>query len=210
MKNFGLTELRLVAPRDGWPNVKAHEMAAHADHIIEDAQLYSTLPEALHDCHLALASTARPREMTMPCHTPREAASAITQNAGRTAFVFGQENNGLNNDDIAACHAIVTIPTDAYSSLNLAQSVVVLAYEYFTAHHASHTKNTLIESATMGEIDGLYQDITTRLTQSGHYPNSNRGEAMRRQLRQTLLGANLTSAQTQSLRGMVKSLHKAT
>lgn len=206
MKNFGLDDLRIVAPRDGWPNPKAHEMAAHADHIIEQATLYDTLPDALHDCHIALASSARRRDMELPSYTPRSAAQYMTKALpARTAFVFGQENNGLSNEDISHCHAIVTIPTDAYSSLNLAQSVVVLAYEYFTQDLPEQINHST-KQPTLSEVQGIYDDITERLEGTGYYPEGKRGTIMRQHFKQTLLQSQLTSAQIRSLRGMARAL----
>lgn len=137
MMNFGMSELRLVNPRDGWPNPKAHEMSANADWIIEAATVYSTFAEALADCHYAIASTARQRDMTIESYAPSEAAAILAQRARageKAAIILGGERSGLANEDIAHCQAVCTIPTDPrMSSLNLAQSMVILGYEWWLA-----------------------------------------------------------------------------
>lgn len=135
MMNFGLRELRLVAPRDGWPNPAAEAMAAHGLPIIENVKIYPTTRDAIADLHYVYASTARDRRIPKPQLTPRDAAQDGLQRAGAgqgVGILFGPERSGLANEDIALAHAILTIPTDERnSSLNIAQSAVVIAYEWW-------------------------------------------------------------------------------
>ncbi|MDX2113086.1 MAG: RNA methyltransferase [Alphaproteobacteria bacterium] len=162
MANFGLTELRMVAPRDGWPNSRAFEVSSGATHILEQAQIFADFASATADCHQLYATTARPRDMEKRVVTPREAAAEIMlqynphpnlvperekelttpspfQGEGRgegyrAALVFGPERTGLENAEIAQCDTIITIPTDPeFFSLNLAQSVIVVGYELWCA-----------------------------------------------------------------------------
>jgi tRNA/rRNA methyltransferase len=141
MMNFGLSDLRLVRPRDGWPNPKAHEMAAHADYLIEQARVYDSLANALADRQYVLAATARSRVMTLPDFAPESGMTSLRQHAAAgeaTALVLGPESTGLTNEDMAWAHGIVSIPTDpANVSLNVAQAFVVLAYQWFVAGQGS-------------------------------------------------------------------------
>jgi tRNA/rRNA methyltransferase len=133
MLNFGLVDMRLVAPRDGWPNPSAGPAASGADIVLERATVYETLADAVADCAHVYATTVRKRGVTKPVLTPEQAASEIHVNAptGRSALVFGPERSGLETDDVALAHAIVTVPINPeFGSLNLAQAVILLAYEW--------------------------------------------------------------------------------
>lgn len=135
MGNFGLSRLRLVKPQQGWPNERARVMAAGADRILETAELFDTLEAAIADCHFVLATTARAHDQAKPVIGADEAArqAAPRVAAGETvALVFGRERNGLENDEVGLADAIVTLPVNpAFASLNLAQAVVILGYEWF-------------------------------------------------------------------------------
>src|ERR1700719_256644 len=135
MANFGLPRLRLVRPRQAWPNDKARMMAAGADRILDGAQLFDTLEAAIADCALVLAATARAHDQAKPVVGPVEAAALMAPRvaAGETvAILFGRERNGLENDEVALADRIVTLPVNpAFASLNLAQAVVIVAYEWF-------------------------------------------------------------------------------
>ncbi len=135
MGNFGLTELRLVKPRDGWPNVHAQRSAAGADHILEKVKLFDTLEEALADCNLVFATTARAHYQAKPVVGPEAAAQEMLAplNAGeRVAILFGRERYGLENDEVGLADKIVTFPVNpAFASLNLAQAVLLMGYEWF-------------------------------------------------------------------------------
>src|SRR5688572_26391088 len=130
MLNFGLTEMRLVAPRDGWPNPDAGPAAAGADIVLERARVHETLAEAVADCAHVYATTVRKRGVTKPVLTPEEAGRSIHTEQGRSAIVFGPERSGLETDDVALARAIVTVPVNPeFGSLNLAQAVILCSYE---------------------------------------------------------------------------------
>jgi tRNA/rRNA methyltransferase len=135
MANFGLSRLRLVRPRQAWPNDKARMMAAGADRILDGAVLYDTLAAAIADCSFVVATTARPHDQAKPVMGPAEAAAQMAPHvaAGEAvAILFGRERNGLENDEVALADRIVTLPVNpAFASLNLAQAIVIVAYEWF-------------------------------------------------------------------------------
>jgi tRNA/rRNA methyltransferase len=135
MANFGLSQLRLVRPRQAWPNDKARMMAAGADRILDAAVLYDDLPAAIADCTFVVATTARAHDQAKPVIGPAGAAAEMAPrvSAGETvALVFGRERNGLENDEVALADRIVTLPVNpAFASLNLAQAIVIVAYEWF-------------------------------------------------------------------------------
>ena len=124
MLNFGLTDLRLVAPRDGWPNPNAGPAASGADVVLANAQVFDTLAQAVADCTNVLATTVRKRGVTKQVLTPEEAARDIHAEVGRSAYVFGPERSGLETDDVALARAIITVPINPeFASLNLAQAL---------------------------------------------------------------------------------------
>jgi tRNA/rRNA methyltransferase len=135
MGNFGLKQLRLVKPRQGWPNPKATVMAAGADAVLESAQLFDTVEAAIADCTLVLATTARAHDQAKPVVSADEAARLMAEDVGRgeqVAILFGRERNGLENEEVALADRIITLPVNpAFASLNLAQAVVIVGYEYF-------------------------------------------------------------------------------
>ncbi|MGE0564580.1 MAG: TrmJ/YjtD family RNA methyltransferase [Pseudolabrys sp.] len=135
MANFGLSKLRIVKPMQGWPNEKARVMAAGADRVLDGAQICATLDEAIADCTFVLATTARNHDQAKPVIGPAEAAAQLAPKVagGETvAILFGRERNGLENDEVAKADAIVTLPVNpAFASLNLAQAVLIVAYEWF-------------------------------------------------------------------------------
>jgi tRNA/rRNA methyltransferase len=127
MLNFGLTEMRLVAPRDGWPNPEAGPAASGADQVLEDARVFDTTAEAIADCNLVYASTVRRRDLVMPVVGPDEMAREMRSIAGRSAILFGPERSGLETEDVALASRIVTVPINPeFGSLNLAQAVILL------------------------------------------------------------------------------------
>src|SRR5690606_6986548 len=131
MLNFGLTEMRLVAPRDGWPNPSAGPAASGADLVLERAQVFGSVAEAVADCAHVYATTVRKRGVTKPVLTPEQTAREIVSREGRSAFLFGPERSGLETEDVALARAIVTVPINPdFGSLNLAQAVILCAYEW--------------------------------------------------------------------------------
>jgi tRNA/rRNA methyltransferase len=131
MLNFGLTEMRLVAPRDGWPNPSAGPAAAGADTVLEQARVFDTLAEAVADCADVYATTVRKRGVSKPVVTPEVAARQIHAAPGKAAIVFGPERSGLETDEVALARSILTVPINpAFASLNLAQAVILIAYDW--------------------------------------------------------------------------------
>ncbi len=137
MANFGLTDLRLVAPRDGWPNDKAHAAAAGAAFLIDQAKIYESIEDAVGELNFVLAATARPREMVKTVLAPESAARELRRRgraAERSGILFGPERSGLDNDDIALADAIVTAPVNPeFASLSLPQAVLLFGYEWLKA-----------------------------------------------------------------------------
>jgi tRNA/rRNA methyltransferase len=170
MANFGLKELRLVSPRDGWPNPKASDTAGRALNIIDDASLHETVAEALADCQFVLATTARERAMSLPVLDVREAMAELHTRAARgekCAVLFGPERTGLENEDMALADAVVTIPTaPEYPSLNIGQAVVVCAYEWFMSASGA-TSST---SPPAGEATRLseHRELSRSLSAEAH------------------------------------------
>ncbi len=206
MMNFGLNDLRLVAPRDGWPNPKAHEMSAHADGIIEAARVYATLSEALADREFALASTARSREVRLPVVTPTQAAQRLGDYR-KSAIIFGPERSGLTSDEVGLAHAVATIPTDeANASLNIAQSVVIFAYEWWQSHGTGHEDAPEELPASMGEVDGLIEHMAMELDRKGFFRVEAKKPSGMRNLRTLLTKAEFSSQEVKTLRGIIKTL----
>ncbi len=215
MKNFGLADLRLVAPRDGWPNEKALVMAAGASDIVEQARLFADVKDAIADLQVVYATTARDRGATKEVITPAEAGQrlrATARRAERIGLLFGNERAGLDNDEISLADAVITIPTAEFASLNLGQAVLLLCYEWFRA--GDSTPPARIEHGpvhrkpTREEMLQLFEHLENELTVSGFlYPPDKRG-GMVRAMRATLHRARLTYQEVQTLRGMIVALVK--
>src|SRR5246127_2954065 len=160
MANFGLTRLRLVRARDAWPNVHARRAASGADAVIEGAMLYDTLEAALADCSFVLAATARAHDQAKAVISPVDAAAQMAPRiaAGETvAILFGRERNGLENDEVALADCIVTLPVNpAFASLNLAQAVVIVAYEWFKLAGGGHLPFAMPEKSAPAPKEQLY------------------------------------------------------
>lgn len=205
MMNFGLKDLRLVAPRDGWPNAKALEMSAHAGHIIEQATLYDVLEEAVADMHVVLAATTRSRQLRMPVYTPEQAVEQMM--SMRAAFVFGPENNGLSNDDISRCHGIVTIPTHAENpSLNIAQSVVLLAYQWFVRSQNGSILKADTDRASHAEVTLLCDHLECALDARNFYKTEDLKAVAQRNLRVLFARSGLSVQEVKMLRGAIQAL----
>jgi len=155
MANFGVTQLRLVAPRDGWPNPKAGDVAGKAIPILDDAELFETPRAAVEDCQFVLATSSRSRAVNMPAMDLREAMVELRTRAARgerCAVLFGPERTGLENEDIALADAVVSIPVaDAYPSLNVAQAVVCTLYEWFVSNRTLSPRERLAQRSEAGE-----------------------------------------------------------
>lgn len=212
MLNFGLGALRLVNPRDGWPNERAEAMASGALVVLERARLFSTTAEALRDCQYVLATTARPREMLTPVCEPEEAARILKAriDAGqKVAVLFGGERAGLSNDDILKADAIVSIPVNpAFASLNIAQASLVVAYEWAKVAGRTGWRSDLdgAAPATKDDFERLISHLFEELEARNYFfPPEKRG-VKERNLRVALTRAQLTEGEVRTLRGMIKAL----
>jgi tRNA/rRNA methyltransferase len=215
MKNFGLEDLRLIAPRDPWPNEKARHMAAGASDLLESVRLFDTAEAALGDLQLVFATTARERGVAKPVATPPEAARllhAAVATGTRCGILFGGERAGLDNDEVSLATAIVTIPTAEFSSLNLAQSVMLLCYEWFRA--ADETPPSRIDHgpiakpATREEMFQLFEHLEDELLTSGFLYPPSKETPMIRHVRALLNRARLTDQEVRTIRGMIVALAK--
>jgi tRNA/rRNA methyltransferase len=208
MLNFGLSELRLVTPRDGWPNPSAGPAAAGADIVLEQAQVFDTLAEAIADCEHVYATTVRKRGVAKPVVTPEEAAAAIRQAPGRSAILFGPERAGLESDDVAVARSIITVPINPdFGSLNLAQAVILVAYEWSKhAEMASPPKTNLDPPALQGELDGMINQFDNMLEAAGHFFPPDRAHIDKRTIRSLLTKPGWSAQEVRTLRGMLRSL----
>ena len=208
MLNFGLTEMRLVTPRDGWPNPDAGPAAAGADIVLEQARVYPGLAEAVADCAHVYATTVRKRGVTKPVVTPEEAAREIHAAQGRSAYVFGPERSGLETDDVALARKILTVPINPdFGSLNLAQAVILCAYEWSKgAALASPTEEELLPPAPQEELEGMIVQFETLLEGAGYFFPPDRAPATRRTLRNLLTKPGWNHLEVRTLRGVLSSL----
>lgn len=214
MSNFGLSDLRIVAPRDGWPNPKALETARNAAFIIEAARIYPSLREAAADLQHLFASTARPREMIKPCLAPHDAAEAclaLTVEGIKAGLVFGPERSGLTNEDVAYCDTVVTIPvSETHASLNLAQAVAILCYECFAlqAGKSSNIGTGEVPLATRAEVTGFFDHLETALDRADYFKVPEKRGRMLINIQNMFLRARLTDQDVRTLRGILTSLEK--
>ncbi|HVI97993.1 MAG TPA: RNA methyltransferase [Sphingomonas sp.] len=211
MLNFGLTELRLVAPRDGWPNPSAGPAASGADVVLERARLFDSVAEAVADCAHVYATTVRKRGVTKPVLAPEAAAREIHAAPGRSAILFGPERSGLETDDIALARTIVTVPINPeFGSLNLAQAVMVVAYEWSKGEAlASPPETELDPPAPQGEFEGMFKQLDSMLDATGFYHPPERTPATRRTLRTMLTKPGWSSQELRTLRGVLSALDGA-
>jgi tRNA/rRNA methyltransferase len=224
MGNFGLDELRVVEPRDGWPSEKARAVASGAATIVDEAQLFPTLGEAIGDLNWVCATTARQRDMRKPVLTPEQAVAEMrrrTVAGARCAILFGRERNGLTSEEIADCDAIVMIPVRSeFASLNLAQAVLLLGYEWLKAGgEASLGRVTTNESpiapgvhmgrdisATKSELLGLFEHLEGELERLGFFHPADRRHVVVRNLRNMFARMGATAQEVRTLRGIVATL----
>ena len=210
MLNFGLTEMRLVAPRDGWPNPDAGPSAAGADSVIEGAQVFDSTAEAVADCAHVYATTVRKRGVTKPVVTPAEAAQEMAAQQGKQAILFGPERSGLEADDVALARAIVTVPINPdFPSLNLAQAVILCAYEWSKSESlAQPTLEDVLPPAPQADLDGLVAHVEEMLEPKGYFLPADREPATRRQLRTVLTKPAWNHLQVRTMRGVLSALQK--
>ncbi|ADO42820.1 RNA methyltransferase [Ketogulonicigenium vulgare] len=213
MWNFGLDRMRVIAPRDGWPNEKAVAMASGAGRLLDEAQLYATTAEAIADCTFVYATTARPRGLTKPVMSPEAAlrdAHARIARGEKVAIMFGPERAGMENDDIARANVIITVPVNPeFPSLNLAQCVLLTAYEWRRAADAvvdERIEMAGAEWANNADIEALATHFEERLDEAGFFFPEHKAQSMKLNLRNLWSRMPLTRADTATLHGILRQL----
>ena len=209
MLNFGLTDLRLVGPRDGWPNPSAGPAAAGADLVLEQARLFDSVADAVADCAHVYATTVRKRGLVLPVVTPEEAARQIRTQTEPSAILFGAERSGLETDEVAIAGAILTVPVNpAFRSLNLAQAVVLVAYEW-SKHEALAVPTEGDEReprARQSELEGLIRQLEEALDAVGYYHPPDRTPTTKNTIRTILTKTGWSNREVQAMRGVIRAL----
>ncbi|MEM6907484.1 MAG: RNA methyltransferase [Pseudomonadota bacterium] len=219
MLNFGLTELRLVEPRDGWPNPSAGPAAAGANDVLDQAKVFATTADAVADCAHVYATTVRKRGVTKPVVGPDDAAQLIHREPGRHAVLFGPERSGLETGDVALARHILTVPINPeFGSLNLAQAVILIAYEWSrigrdigaeeTALIQPTADDETLPPAPQRELDGLIEHFEALLAPRGYFLPEARAEATRRTLRSVLTKPGWNHLEVRTLRGILSTLER--
>jgi tRNA/rRNA methyltransferase len=213
MLNFGLTRMRVVAPRDGWPSPKAVAMASGAGRVLDQAGLFPDLRAAIADCDYVIATTARGRELTKPVLSPEramEVARALSAEGKRVAILFGPERAGLENEDIALANAIVTVPVNPdFPSLNLAQCVLLMGYEWRrqTAEVAPEVQVLARGDFASGEeVQRLADHFEERLEEVGFFFPPEKAPGMKISLRNMWARLNLSQAEVRTFHGMLRQI----
>jgi len=213
MLNFGLDELRLVAPRDGWPNPDAEAMAAGALPVLEQAKVYATTEEAVADLHYVLATTARRRDLEIPVLGTKDIGAKLRSfGAGgqNTGVMFGPEKAGLTNDDVMLADAILTYPINpAFQSLNLAQAVGIFAYMWAADEDVPPIfQDEKTPPAPRADLVHMFEHLEAELEKSGFFFPPSKMPLMKRNIRAPFIRAKMTEQEGRTLRGMIKALAK--
>lgn len=212
MLNCGLEDLRLVRPRQGWPDPSATSMAVGAFEKMQPVQVFDTTAAALADCHFVLATTARARDMVKPVYTPRVAAQEMGNRAAagqKPAILFGPERAGLENDDVVLAHGIITIPLNpAFSSLNLAQAVLLMAYEWsqLTVSETGPVMTSESLPVTHDKLVEFFERFEAELEAHHFFRAGGNKPVMIRNLRNMLTRASLTDQEVRTYHGIVTAL----
>ncbi|MCG8543575.1 MAG: RNA methyltransferase [Alphaproteobacteria bacterium] len=213
MLNCGLTRLRLVRPRDGWPNEKARAAAAGADAVVDGVQVFDTTVAAIADLARVFAATARPRDMIKPVMTPRHAAAELRAemaNGVPCGLLFGPERSGLENDDVALADTVIQVPLNpAFSSLSLPQAVLLAAYEWFQAEDDTPGETLTMgrtEPATKADLVNLFERLEAALDDAGFLHVAEKRPGMVRNIRNIFQRARLTEQEVRTLHGIVSAL----
>ncbi|WP_240320922.1 RNA methyltransferase [Sphingomonas crusticola] len=210
MLNFGLTDLRLVSPRDGWPNPSAGPAASGADMVLANARVYDSTADAVADCAHVYATTVRKRGVTKPVMRPDEAAAAIRAEPGGSAILFGPERSGLETDDVAIARTILTVPINPeFGSLNLAQAVILVAYEWSKGADLVQPSVTPIDPpAPQAELDGMIEQLDQMLLEAGYFFPPDRRPTTQRMLRTLLTKPGWNSQEVRTMRGVFSAFAK--
>ena len=213
MWNFGLDRMRIVAPRDGWPNQSAVALASGAGRVLDSARLSDTLSESVADCAFVFATTARQRDLTKPVFSPEKAmrtAATRIADGQRVAVLFGPERAGLENEDIARANAIISVPVNPdFPSLNLAQCVLLVGYEWMRATADIQPQTVEMagtEWAEQIEVEHLANHYEERLDEMGFFFPEHKSQSMRVNLRNFWSRMPMTRADVQMLHGMLRQL----
>jgi len=214
MANFGLSDLRLVRPHQAWPNPRAKATASGADQVIDDAKLFDSVEASIADLNYVLATTARRRDTFQEIFGADEAARRCGTKiaaGGKAGILFGRERWGLQNEEVALAQALVTLPVDPrFASLNIAQAVVVVAYEW----RKVSTLGALPFSADTGtpathaDVEGLVGHFEAALDRAGFFPTEDKRPSMARNLRTLLTRAGFNAQEIRTLRGAIASLER--
>ena len=213
MWNFGLDRMRVVAPRDGWPNPRAVAMASGAGRLLDEAQLHDGLASAVADATFVYATTARPRDLTKQVFSPEAAmidAARRIANGDRVAVLFGPERAGLENEDVARANAVISVPVNPeFPSLNLAQCVLLTGYEWRRASADVVNETIQIgrdEWASAGDVAHLADHYEERLEQAGFFFPETKAAGMKTNLRNLWSRLPLTRADVQMLHGIMRQM----
>ncbi len=212
MWNFGLERLRLVSPRDGWPNARAVAMASGAGRVLDQVQVFSRTTDALGDLNYVFATTARPRDLTKEVISPAQAMArckTLAQRGQKVGIMFGPERAGLANADVVRANALISVPVNpAFGSINLAQCVLLLAYEW--RRHSTEITDVAnpckSRRATQTEVEKLYQSLYARLDEKGFFFPDHKAESMVLNLRNMLSRLPLTDTDIRTLHGVFRAL----
>lgn len=216
MLNCGLTDLRLVRPRDGWPSDKARASASGADIVIDNVQVFETTEQAIADLNFVVATTARPRDMTKGVYTPEGVAQELRVRAtgeGKSGVLFGRESSGLDNDDIALADAAVTVPLNPeFTSLNLAQAVLLIGYEWFKWADKTPTHELMMPEDTRPaereEVLMMMEHLESELDARGFLRPPEKRPIMVRNIRNVFWRAGFTEKEVRTFRGIISALTK--
>lgn len=215
MANFGLWDLRLVRPRDGWPNEKAIAAASRADHVLERVQVFATLDEAIAGLTLVYATTARSRDMQKEVLGPETASANMAAHIGSgrgVGLLFGRERWGLLNDEVAMADAIVTLPVEpAFASLNIAQAVLLMSYEWRRTREEGRELpfgDGLDDAAPRQELVGFFEHLEGVLDKTGFFTTPDKRPSMVNNLRTALTRGRFTSQEVRTLRGVISSIDR--
>ena len=207
MKNFGLADLRIVNPRDGWPNDKAIAMSVGARDLIERAQIFNSITEAIKDLEYVYATTATPRNMNKSYVLAEDLATDLS-NRSNVGIMFGMESTGLSNEDIVLANKIVTIETvPDFSSLNIAHAVAVLCYQIFGKEKIEN--NLQIELATHEDLNHFYDNLFGQLENTNFFKSAEKRPGIEQKIRNIFTRIDqLSTAEIQTLHGIIKALSK--
>ncbi len=213
MLNCGITELRIVNPRDGWPSEKAHAMSSGALDIMPPVQIFENVKDAIRDCHTVYSTAALPRTMVKPVMTPRAAVRDMVehaQNHEKIAVLFGRERSGLSNEEIALSHALISIPVNPeFSSLNLAQAALLIGYEWrMMADQTPPVDIPMGKSfpATQKDFDDVMTRLENELTQHGFFRVDEMKDLMKQNIRNMFMRAQPTDQEIKTFHGIITAL----